>query len=107
MTDTLRNSMTAINKWVYYAFNYNVVEVEIMNYDGTRNTEYLPDCFNAFPIHLRKHLAGKWNAYYEKYGSRAVMNTFYCELDGTNRQLLMEWVLNNYNDEQKLNFKED
>ena len=29
------------------------------------------------------------------------------ELDGENKKILMEWVLNNYNDERKLSFKED
>lgn len=106
MTDILRNSMTAINKWIYYCLNYNVVKMEVSSFDGDREM-YLPDCFIAFPKYLRVHLAGKWDAYYKDYGSYAVMTKFYAELDGTNRQLLMEWVLNNYNDEQKLNFKED
>ena len=35
------------------------------------------------------------------------MTKFYAELDGNNRKLLMGWVLNNYNDEQKLNFNEE
>ena len=106
MTDNTKTAMIAINKWIYYCLNYNVVAVEVADYAGER-TEYLPDCFNAFPKYLRGHLAGKWNAYYEDYGSYAVMTKFYAELDGTNRQLLMEWVLNNYNNEQKLSFKED
>lgn len=106
MTENTKVAMTAINKWFYYAMNYNVVPIEIEDYAGKR-TEYLPDCFNAFPKHLRGHLAGKWNAYYEKYGSRAVLMVFYGELDSNNKKLLMEWVLNNYNGEQKLNFNEE
>ena len=54
---------------------------------------------------LVKHLKGKFDYYYDQHGSRAVMNTFYCELDGENKQKLMSWVLDNYNDEQKLKFK--
>ena len=106
MTENTKTAMVAINKWFYYAMNYNVVEVEVADFDGT-HTENLPDFFNAFPMHLRKHLAGKWNYGYETYGSRAVLMAFYGELDGTNRKRLMEWVLENYNDEQKLNFKEE
>ena len=106
MTENMKIAMSAINKWFYYAMNYDVIPVEVADFDGDR-AMMLPDFFNAFPKDLRKHLAGKWNAYYEDYGSYAVLMAFYGELDGNNRKLLLEWVLNNYNDEQKLNFKED
>ena len=106
MTENIKIAMQAINKWYYYAMNYNVVEVEVADFDGNHN-EYLPDVFNAFPLYLRKHLAGKWNYGYETYGSRAALMWFYGELDDTNSKLLMEWVLNNYNDERKLSFKEE
>lgn len=106
MTENTKIAMQAINKWFYYAMNYNVVEIEVENFDGT-TTMYLPDCFNAFPKTLRAHLAGKWDFLYDKYGSRAVLMAFYAELDWNNRKHLMEWVLENYNDEQKLSFKEE
>ena len=106
MTENTKTAMIAINKWFYYAMNYNVVEIEVENFDGTKK-EYLPDCFNAFPKTLRAHLAKKWDTLYGLYGSRAVLMAFYGELDWSNRKLLMEWVLNNYNDEQKMSFKEE
>lgn len=106
MTENTKTAMIAINKWFYYAMNYNVVPVEIETFDGTKN-EYLPDCFNAFPKHLRMHLKGKWESLYESYGSRAVLMAFYAELSSNYRKDLMKWVLENYNDEQKLNFKEE
>lgn len=106
MTENTKIAMQAINKWFYYAMNYNVVEIEIADYDGNRK-EYLPDCFNAFPLYLRGHLAAKWNTLYEEYGSRAVLMAFYAELSSNYRKDLMAWVLENYNDEQKLNFNEE
>lgn len=106
MTENTKTAMIAINKWFYYAMNYNVVEVEVGDHNGTR-TEYLPDFFNAFPLWLRGHLAGKWNALYEDYGSRAVLMAFYGELSSNYRKDLMAWVLENYNGEQKLNFNEE
>jgi hypothetical protein len=106
MTENTKIAMQAINKWFYYAMNYRVVEVEVGDHNGTR-TEYLPDFFNAFPLWLRGHLAGKFSDIYDKYGSRAVLMAFYGELNWSNRKLLMEWVLNNYHDEQKMSFKEE
>lgn len=106
MTENTKISMIAINKWFYYAMNFGSKEMPVATFDGEKMM-YLPDCFEAFPKHLRLHLKGKWDYAYEKYGSRTVLMAFYAELDGTNRKLLMEWVLNNYNDEQKLYFKEE
>lgn len=82
-------SMTAINKWVFFCMNYP--------YD------FIEKAWEGNTI-LINHLKGKFNAYYDAYGSRAVMNTFYCELDGNNKKILLEWVLDNYDDEQKLSF---
>jgi hypothetical protein len=106
MTENTKIAMTAINKWFYYAMNYNVVPMEVETFDGVK-TEYLPDCFNAFPKTLRAHLAKKWDTLYGLYGSRAVLMAFYAELSSNDRKDLMAWVLENYNDEQKLNFNEE
>ena len=106
MTENTKTAMIAINKWFYYAMNYPVVEIEIADFNGNRK-EYLPDCFNAFPLWLRGHLAVKWNALYGDYGSRAVLMAFYAELSSNYRKDLMAWVLENYNGEQKLSFSEE
>ena len=106
MTENTKTAMIAINKWFYYAMNYPVVEIEIADYAGER-TEYLPDFFNAFPKHLRGHLAGKFSDIYDKYGSRAVLMWLYGELSTNYRKDLIKWVMENYNDEQKLSFNEE
>lgn len=106
MTENMKTAMVAINKWFFYAMNYRVVEVEIADYKGER-TEMLPDCFNAFPKSLRGHLAEKWNYGYETYGSRAVLMWLYGELSSNYRKDLIKWVMENYNDEQKLSFNEE
>ena len=100
----MKVAMAAINKWFYYAMNYNVVEILVPTLDGEESTMWLPDFFNAFPKSIRAHFASKWNSIYEFYGSDAVLMRFYAELSTNYRIMLMEWVLNNYNDEQKLNF---
>lgn len=106
MTENLKVAMQAINKWFYYAMNYRVVEVEVATFDGDK-IKMLPDFFNALPKHMRVHFASKWNYGYETYGSRAALMWFYGELSSNYRKLLMEWVLENYNDEQKLSFNEE
>lgn len=106
MTENTKTAIIAINKWFYYAMNYNVVGMLVKDFEGER-TEYLPDCFLAFPPYLREHLAGKWNSLYESYGSRAVLMAFYAELSSDYRKDLIKWVMENYNDEQKMRFNEE
>ena len=38
----------------------------------------------------------KFSFLYEKYGSNAVMNRFFVELDQENQQKLIDYVMNNY-----------
>lgn len=84
-------SLIAINKWVFFCMNYPYNFIE----EVWKDEQWLVN-----------HLKAKFNSIYEDYGSRAVMNTFYCELDGGNKQKLMTWVMDNYNDEQKLRFND-
>lgn len=106
MTENMKIAMSAINKWFYYAMNYDVIPVEVADFDGDR-AMMLPDFFNAFPKDIRLHFAKKWNSGYEEYGSYAALMWFYGQLSGNYRKDLMEWVLNNFNDEVRLNFKEE
>ena len=95
MTENTKVAMTAINKWFYYAMNYNHKKMEVRTFSGVED-KYLPDCFEAFPLHIRQHFLEKWNALYETYGCRAVLAAFFNELSDTYRIPLMEWVLEHY-----------
>ena len=106
MTENMKVAMSAINKWFYYAMNYNVVEVEVLTFKG-KETHMLPDFFNALPMYLRAHIESKWEYAYGEYGSRAALMWLYGELDWANRKSVMEWVLTNYNDEQPIPFNEE
>jgi len=106
MTENTKIAMTAINKWFYYAMNFGCKKMEVATFSGIEQ-EYCPDCFEAFPPNMRGHLLNKWNGIYESYGSDAVLMRFYAELSTNYRKDLMQWVLNNYNDEQKIKFEED
>lgn len=106
MTENMKTAMVAINKWYYYAMNYNVVPIEVSTFEG-EVTMMLPDFFKALPKSMRKHFAEKWNYGYETYGSRAALMWFYGEISGDYRKDIMAWVLDNYTDEVKLNFNEE
>jgi hypothetical protein len=106
MTENMKIAMSAINKWFYYAMNYKVVEIEVKTFDGIK-TMMLPDFFNALPMGIRMHFAEKWNADYDSYGSRAVLMAFYGEVSSEYRKAIMQWVMENYHDEVKLNFNEE
>ena len=107
MTENMKVAMTAINKFFYYAMNFGSKKMEVAVIGEGIVEKYMPDCFEAFPVSLRQHLYEKWDYAYDRYGNRAVLMAFYAELDGNNRQLLMQWIMENYNDEQKLYFKEE
>ena len=106
MTENIKTAMIAINKWFFYGYNYDCVEMEIATFSGVEKM-YAPSCLQAFPVGMRKHFLGKWNELYDAYGSRAVLMAFYAELSPSNRKLLIEWIMGNYNNEQKLSFNEE
>ena len=67
----------AINKWIFFTFNYPYRFIEQVWYDQ--------------PL-LMAHIRSKFNG---------DVNKLYCELDHTNADKLLTWVLENYNDERK------
>lgn len=103
MNESMKTAITAINKWFFYAMNYKVVEVEVITFLGER-TMMLPDFFNAFPKSMRKHFAEKWEYGYNEYGSRAALMWFYGQISSGYRVMLIEWIMENFNDEQKIHF---
>ena len=106
MTENTKAGMIAINKFFFYAMNFGAKEMEVATFNGIEK-KFLPEFFEAFPLSLRQHLYEKWEYGYEKYGSRGVMMYLFGELSQTHRKELMGWILDNYNDEQKLNFNEE
>lgn len=77
----------AINKWVFWCYNF------------TYPKEWIYEIWKGVEA---EHFYNKFCALYDKYGCECVIPRFYLELDCTNRKRLLEWVLSNYKDEQKL-----
>lgn len=86
-----QTALIAINKFMFFMYNYPYNFIERVWADEKW---------------LVEHLKGKFDYYYDKYGPYGVIPVFYSELDGSNKIKLMQWVMDNYNDEQKLRFKE-
>lgn len=84
------NSIEAINKFFYFSMNFpqNFIE-QIWGEDK--------------PYSLTEHLKQKFNHLYSLHGCYGVMHAFYGELSTNNRVKLIEWVMENYNDEIKIN----
>lgn len=85
-----KTSLIAINKWMFFTFNFPNDFIEKVWADEP----YLVDHFKA-----------KFNSLYYR-GSYGVIPAFYAELDMSNRMKLMQWVMDNFNDEQKLRFND-
>lgn len=100
MTNNMEIAMAAINKWVYFSLNYKVVPYTKPN---DNEVIYLPEFIVAIkwtcPI---SHMIGKWKSATRSNDPYTYLIRFYIELDTQNSKLLLEWVMNNYNDEVKL-----
>jgi hypothetical protein len=95
-------ALIAINKFFFYAQNYPCVEVTFPSIRGVERREYLPSFFKAFEPHLVEHLMGKWVSATHNTDSYGYLMKFYGELDGSNRQKMLKYIMENYNDEQKI-----
>lgn len=95
------SGIIAMNKLVFYALNYSLIPFTITEYGNGERTAYLPDLFQAFDGDMRSHLASKWLGI-KGVCSRGLIIAFYTELDANNRQKMLDWILENYNDEQRI-----
>ncbi len=103
MTENLKIAMMAINKWLFHGWNYDVVPITITTPDGGTKTHYVPEFLKKVKWTCNiNHMIEKWNYATRTQDPDAYMVKFYAELDNTNRKLLLEWVVQNYNDERSL-----
>ena len=70
-----------IEKWNYWCANYDYEFIE----KAWANDQL-----------MAKHLRSKFDRDYEMVGSYGVMNMFYLDLDGENRRILEDYVINNF-----------
>lgn len=103
MTESMQIALTAINKWLFFGWNYETVRHEWKGGNGEQKVGYFPD----FLVKVQwtcnfDHMADKWSAAVRSGNGDSYLVRFYAELDTTNRQRLLEWVMQNYQGEHKL-----
>lgn len=104
MTDALKIGMEAINRWLYHAWNYEQTTIEVQNsVNGDIKRAHIPRFLAEakWTCNL-SHMIEKWNEACSSRNHDAYMTAFYAKLDGNNRKIFLEWVLQNYTDETKL-----
>lgn len=103
MTESMQIALTAINKWLFFGWNYETICHEWKSGNGEQKTGYFP----AFLVKVKwtcnfDHMVGKWSEAIRSGDCHSYLARFYAELDTTNRQMLLEWVMQNYQGERKL-----
>lgn len=103
MTEALKIGIEAVNRWLFHGWNYETIRVEVGNYNGGTKTVDIPQFLAEakWTCNL-PHMIEKWNNACRSRNPDAYLVKFYSMLDGDNRKILLEWVLQNYTDEKKL-----
>lgn len=86
------------NRLLFWIWNYECKKSPI---DGER----YPDAIIGVKWNCSlEHICSKWRSCVRWTDNQTdwAMMRFYGELDGENRRLLLEWVMSNYSDEQKI-----
>ena len=77
----IKNSQEIINKFMLYAYNFNVVYV---------NGFYVPECIKA--TNNPEHIASK---FINNRGTQGFLNMWH-QLDTENQIQVTDWIMNNY-----------
>ena len=94
MNETMKISMIAVNKLMYFGWNY-----EMVTYENISLPRFLVEAKWTCSI---SHMISKWDEVTRKKNAFAYLLTFYASLDTENRKALIEWVMLNYNGEIKI-----
>ncbi len=94
--------MEAINRWLFHGWNYRMAVTEV-EYPHETKKMTIPRFLAEAPWTCSLgHMVDKWNYCCKSHNKDAYLVTFYAKLDSNNRKILLEWVLKNYTNEQKL-----
>lgn len=104
----MKAAIQAINKWVFFGWNYSLTDYEWTSVNGERKREVVPQFLAEIKWTCNfDHMLSKWHIATRDGNADSYLVRFYAELGSENRQLLLEWVMKNYDDEQKICNKDD
>ena len=103
ISQNMQIALTAINKWLFFGWNYDSILHQWEAPCGEQRSEVVP----VFLVQTKwtcnfDHIYGKWRLAVSSKNSDAYLPRFYAELGKENRIALLEWVMNHYRDEIKL-----
>lgn len=103
MTENLKLALVAINKWLFFGWNFKSCYHSWQDFSGVPREEYLPEflCRVKWTCNL-SHMVDKWRKATRSKNPDTYLVSFYADLDNANRILLLEWVMQNYNGEKTL-----
>lgn len=99
MTESMKTAIKAINKWVFFCWNYHTVHHTWEAGDGTIRSAYIPEFLaNVDWTCNFDHILKKWRDITNdgNGNSSECVPSFYAELDDSNRELLLEWIMEHY-----------
>ncbi len=103
MTREIKIAIQAINKWVFFGWNYSCVQHEWTSVNGKEKQAIVPKFLAEIKWTCNfDHMLSKWQDAAHDAKADAYLVRFYAELGIENRQLLLEWVMANYSNEQKI-----
>lgn len=103
MTESIKTAIKAINKWIFFGWNYPSIEHEWTNIHGEKKFEVVPVFLTEIKWTCNfDHILSKWHIATRTKNSNAYLVEFYAELGNENRWLLLKWVIDNYNDERTI-----
>lgn len=97
MKDENKKGFEAINKFLFYSWNYRFVTAKAKDIYGQVNNIEIPEFIAK--VHWTfgiNHAVDKWRNATQAVNPEAYLPKFYQELDDINREALVEWILENY-----------
>ena len=103
MTESIKTAINAINKWVFFGWNYQCIQHEWVAANGDKKSGTVPQ----FLVEVKwtcnfDHMYQKWRIAVHDMNTNSYLVKFYAELDDRNRELLLVWIMEHYNGEKKI-----
>lgn len=103
MTDSTKAAIKAINKWIFYGWNFKTISYEWKSLGNTTKRDNVPQFLAEVKWTCGfDHIYRKWCETSRTGDTDSYLVKLYAELDTENRERLLEWILENYNGETKI-----